>query len=448
MRLNTTVANDVKKFEIHNMGIMPTMKRQVLSNGMITSVSDEHSIWLYAKVPLTPVADARDSSRLMDAYKPLYTVLDEIAGTTPRSAIKRRSAAKNSYRKIHLLRIGVPKLWRADVEAPRDHRAGQRRLNTYLNSSLLGEVTKESILALGVELRGSMVAGGVKQWIDSFTYTLMEGGTTLSDYDHDLERLQAIFTRSSLTSLSGSDIAALDSWWNPGSNPDVPTLAHPNHMHVIRDSQTVRSVWRLEEDGVECDEWPDELQESCDGRSGHAAVYFGSVADIDLEFVRPVEPMANWLLPVMDAGALAVAIRGALEPTQLTREELRKNRRNYLNDQQEQMQNARMSRGEQEDKTATLESTEKVYAKGGASPTLVEASPLVAMDGKIRDLTMLDTAAEIQPMEHRQDKAWVEMMLASTIRANPNIQDMPIQNIATSGLQDASKSGDRYGILR
>src|SRR5699024_11136611 len=146
MRLNTTVANDVKKFEIHNMGIMPTMKRQVLSNGMITSVSDEHSIRLYAKVPLTTVTDARYSSRLMDANKPLYTVLDEIAGTTPRSAIKRRSAAKNSYRKIHLLRIGVPKLWRADVEAPRDHRAGQRRLNTYLNSSLLGEVTKESIL--------------------------------------------------------------------------------------------------------------------------------------------------------------------------------------------------------------------------------------------------------------------------------------------------------------
>src|SRR5699024_395873 len=125
-----------------------------------------------------------------------------------------------------------------------------------------------------------------------------------------------------------------------------------------------------------------------------------------------------------------------------------KNRRNYLNDQQEQMQNARMSRGEQEEKIATLESIEKVYAKGGGSPTLVESSVLLAMDGKIRDFSMLDTAAEIQPMEHRQDKAWVEMMLASTINANPNIQDMPIQNIATSGLQDASKSGDRHGILR
>src|SRR5690625_3749608 len=103
MRVSTTVANDVKKFDIHNMGIMPTMKRQVLSNGMITSVSDEHSIWLYSKVPLTPVADARDSSLLMEAYNTMYTSLDEIAGNTPRSDIKRSSAAKNSYRKIHLL---------------------------------------------------------------------------------------------------------------------------------------------------------------------------------------------------------------------------------------------------------------------------------------------------------------------------------------------------------
>src|SRR5699024_194920 len=180
--------------------------------------------------------------------------------------------------------------------------------------------------------------------------------------------------------------------------------------------------------------WPDELHESSDGRSGHAAVSFGSVSDIDLEFVKPVDPMANWLLPIMDAGALAVSIRGALEPTQLTREELRKNRRNYLNDQQEQMQNARMSRGEQEEKIATRESIEVVDGSGCGSPRRVESAALGAMDGKIRDFSMLDTAAEIQPMEHRQDKAWVEMMLASTIRANPNIQDMPIQNIATSGL--------------
>src|SRR5699024_7303763 len=100
MRVSTTVANDVKKFDIHNMGIMPTMKRRLMSHGIIICVFYELSIWLYAKVSLSAIAAARDSSCLMEAYKPLYTALDEIAGTTPRSAIKCRSAAKNSYRKI------------------------------------------------------------------------------------------------------------------------------------------------------------------------------------------------------------------------------------------------------------------------------------------------------------------------------------------------------------
>ncbi|GAA2031213.1 hypothetical protein GCM10009720_09340 [Yaniella flava] len=435
-------------FDLDSMGIMPTMKRQVMGNGMITSVSDEHSIWLYAKVPLVPVADARDTQRLLSAYMPLYDALSDIAKLTPRSAIKRRSASKNSYRRIHLLRTSVPKVWEADIDAPRQMRHGQQNLNRYLNSVMHGEITRESVLLLGVELAGSMTAGGLKNLLESFTYTLVEGGTPLSDYDHDLERLNRIFARAGLNQPSPADIAAADSWWNPGSNPDVPTLAHPEHMHVIRDSRTVRSIARLEEDGVDCEEWPDDLTRGMGTRAGQSMVSFGSVADIELEFIRPDDPRANWLIPLMDAGALATSIRGSLEPQQMTRAEIRRNRRNYLNDRAEQQQHGRMSRGEQEEKVARLQQIEDVYAGGHGSPTLVESSVLVAMDGKIRDFGAIETAAEIRPMEHRQDKSWVEMMIASTVKANPNIHDMPIQNIAASGIQDASRSGDRHGILR
>src|SRR5699024_5658862 len=156
-------------FDLDSMGTMPTMKRQVMSSGMITSASDEHSIWLYAKVPLVPVADARDTSRLPSAYMPLYEALDQIAGLTPRSAIKRRSASKNSYRRVHILRTNVPKLWQADVVAPREMRQGQQNLNRYLNSVMHGEITRDSVLLLGVELAGSMTAGGLKHLAESFT---------------------------------------------------------------------------------------------------------------------------------------------------------------------------------------------------------------------------------------------------------------------------------------
>lgn len=437
-----------RDFDLDSMGVMPTMKRQVMANGMITSASNEHSIWMFGKVPLQPVADARDRDRLISAYMPLYSALDQIAAMTPRSAIKMRSAAKNSYRRVHILRTSVPKLWTADVQAPAERRIGQQNLNRYLNSVMHGEITRESVLLLGVELVGSMTAGGFKHLIDSAAYTLLEGGTPLSDYDYDLERLNRIFARTGLSQPSPTEIAAADSWWNPGSNPDVPTLAHPEHMHVIRDSRTVRSIARLEEDGVDCEEWPDDLIQGMGTRAGQSIVSFGSVADIDLEFLQPDDPRSNWIIPLMDAGALAVSIRGSLEPAHMTRAEIRRNRRNYLNDRSEQQQHGRMSRGEQEEKVARLTQIENVYAGGHGSPTLVEGSVLVAMDGKIRDFGAIETPAEIRPMEHRQDKAWVEMMIASTLRANPNIHDMPIQNIAASGIQDRSKSGDRHGILR
>src|SRR5699024_9293210 len=153
-----------------------------------------------------------------------------------------------------------------------------------LNSVMHGEITRDSVLLLGVELAGSMTAGGLKHLAESFTYTLVEGGTPLSDYDHDLERLNRIFARAGLSQPTPGDIAAADSWWNPGSNPDVPTLAHPEHMHIIRDAKTVRAIARLEEDGIDCEEWPDDLIRGMGTRAGQSMVSFGSVADIELEF--------------------------------------------------------------------------------------------------------------------------------------------------------------------
>src|SRR5699024_9573723 len=163
-------------------------------------------------------------------------------------------------------------------------------------------------------------------------------------------------------------------------------------------------------------------------RAGPSLCSCGSVAGVDLLVLQPDDPRSNWIIPLMDAGALAVSIRGSREPAHRTRAEIRRNRRNYLNDRAEQQQHGRMSRGEQEEKVSRLQQVEDVYAGGHGSPTLVEASALVAMDGKVRDFGAIKTAAIIQPMEHRQDKSWVEMMIASTVRANPNIHDMPIQN--------------------
>lgn len=443
---NTTTSD----FDLNDMGVMPTMKRQVLGNGMILGL-EENSVWLYGKVPTAPVADARDSQRRLEAYRPLFETLDQIAADTPRAAVKRRSVAKNAYRKVHILRTNVPKTWHADVIAPRDRRLGQDTLNQWLNSSLPETTVKQSILTLGVQLVPSTISTGFKGALDSVTFTLLEGGTPLVDYDRDLEKMKRIFDRTGVDSLSGSEIASLDSWWNPGRNPDVVTLSHPDHLHVIRDKRTTRAIKKMEADGVDCEDWPDDIRESPDQNAGQAVVSFGSISDLQLNFTDPVQDpqLANWALPLLDAGAMAVSIRGAVEPAEITREELRRNKRGYQNDIQERVKNNKMEKQEQEEKVKVLGQVESVYANRRGTPTLISASGLVAFDGKVEDWdTVVRSAAELQAMEHRQSRAWAEMMICSMRTANPNLMDMPIQNLACSGINDVSKVGDKWGIVR
>lgn len=443
---NTTTTN----FDLNDMGVMPTMKRQVLGNGMVLGL-EQNSVWLYGKVPTAPVANARDAQQRLDAYGPLFQTLDQIAAETPRAALKRRSVTKNSYRNIHILRTNVPKTWHADTVAPRDRRQGQDTLNQWLNVSLPETTVKESVLALGVQLVPSTTSTGMKGALDSVVFTLLEGGTPLVDFERDLEKVKRIFDRTGLTALSGSEIASLDSWWNPGRNPDVVTLGHPDHLHVIRDKRTTRAIKKLEEDGVDCEDWPADIKESADQKAGQAVVSFGSISDVKLNFVDPVEDaeLANWALPLLNARALAISIRGAVEPAEITREELRRNKRNYKNDITERVKNNKMERQEQEEKVGVLGQVESVYANSRGTPTLISTSGLVAFDGKVDDWdTVVRSAADLQAMEHRQSKAWAEMMICSMRNANPNLMDMPIQNIACSGINDVSRIGDKHGIMR
>lgn len=443
---NTTTTN----FDLNDMGVMPTMKRQVLGNGMVLGL-EQNSVWLYGKVPTAPVANARDAQQRLDAYGPLFQTLDQIAAETPRAALKRRSVTKNSYRNIHILRTNVPKTWHADTVAPRDRRQGQDTLNQWLNVSLPETTVKEAVLALGVQLVPSTTSTGMKGALDSVVFTLLEGGTPLVDFERDLEKVKRIFDRTGLTALSGSEIASLDSWWNPGRNPDVVTLGHPDHLHVIRDKRTTRAIKKLEEDGVDCEDWPADIKESADQKAGQAVVSFGSISDVKLNFVDPVEDaeLANWALPLLNARALAISIRGAVEPAEITREELRRNKRNYKNDITERVKNNKMERQEQEEKVGVLGQVESVYANSRGTPTLISTSGLVAFDGKVEDWdTVVRSAADLQAMEHRQSKAWAEMMICSMRNANPNLMDMPIQNIACSGINDVSRIGDKHGIMR
>lgn len=422
------------------MEAMPTMKMQRLSNGMVLGV-EKDSVWVYFKVPTGPVADAKDTAQLDTAYKPMFTMFNEIAKATPPGAIKKRSVSKSAYRNVHLLRINVPSRWKAnDTFAPADRRHAQERLNKFLYDQYPPKIVSDSILCFGVKLDAKTTGSGLRQAWDSILFTLVEGGIPLIDYLADLDKVKGMAARAGLTELSDKEIRKLDAWWNSGDNPDVVTLTHPDHMHLFRDHRSVRAA---ENAGPsECEDWPEDMP-------GHRIISFGALEDLEVEFESAYQPAANWLLPALQSGALAVSVRGQIEPQKLTREAIRSNRRQYLSDIQERQQQNKLSRAEEQERFQELTAVEGEYGAGGGTPTLMNASVLAAFDGQVEDFEVIDRGlASWLCMEFRQDKAWAEMMMASVRKANPYLLDMPVQNIAASGINSVSKVGDRYGVLR
>ncbi|WP_344803610.1 hypothetical protein, partial [Microlunatus ginsengisoli] len=168
------------------------------------------------------------------------------------------------------------------------------------------------------------------------------------------------------------------------------------------------------------------------------------------DFDAPTSPSALWVSELLESDAVAVSIRGLVEPAKITRDELRRQRRRFITDIQERHKQGKMSRAEQDEMLANLTVIEDHYAKGGANPTLVDASVLVAFAG-IKDLDRLNTAdrqlAKLAPMTLTQPGAMAETWLCSTISANPKLHDLPIQTIAASGITSLSFVGDRDGAL-
>lgn len=409
----------------------PTTLRSRLRDGRLLGV--DGSAWVYYSVPMAPVVDAKSPYDGLAAAEPLLAVYEELAAMTPWS-ISRRSVAKSNYRETHALLVNVPKFFEPDRSHP---------LAEYLRRNFGKVPTDRRVLLFGVKLKARVGgSGGIRAAIESVAETLVAGGTPLSDYDADTQKVIAAMERAGLIPASSEEIRLANAWWNHGDYPDTPMLNHADHLHFFTDTESVNLADRLGSD--DCDSWGER------GIAGQHAVSFASVQDLDLPFIETSSQMASWVADLVGLGALVVSVRGNVEPASITRDELRRQRKRYIDDINERAQSGKMERSEQQDMLATLEQVESMYAGGGASPTLAGASIVVGFDGQIGDIQQLVPAwvpAKLSLMAYRQTGAMAETMLCSNLRANPNLHDLPTQVIACSGIPSLNLVGDREGAV-
>ncbi len=410
----------------------PTTMRSNLGDGRLIGVSPNSrdgigSVWLYKKVPLGPMLDARDDAELERSAAPLAAAFEALgrAATT----VGGRRLAEASYREFHLLTINVPKHFRPPADHP---------LHEILLESFGERTVEQRLVLLGVRLVPAVdMSSGIAAAVQGFLESLTSAGVPLVEFTKDFHRLDAELGRAGLVTARDSDIRLANCWWNLGRYPDTPMMAHHNHLHLFG---TVDAAVRATRSAPEnCADWgvdtvPDEW-----------AVTMASVTDFEVEGLSTLDRGARWASRLLDIGALTVSMRGKVEPAKVTRGVIRRNKELYERDIHERFAAGKSGRGEQESRLAELSGVEDLYATGGAPPTVKDLSTIVGFDGSVpdlRDIAPADLPLVLAPMSDLQTVALAETQLCSPARGNPTLHDVPAHLLTYSGVTSLSVVGD------
>ncbi|MHB1974102.1 MAG: ATP-binding protein [Acidimicrobiales bacterium] len=420
--------------------IFPTTVRKRLPGGRI--VGTDNSVWCYRSMPMAPVVDAASPAEGLAAAQPMIALCEQLAGETRVRTPANRRMNKGAYREIHVLLVNIPANFVPPSDSP---------ISSFLAGRFSSSRVYRRVLLVGVRLRPRVSEGGVfsrkgiSQAIDSVAETVRYGGAPISDFDEDYATIDRVMTAAGMQVPSVEQIQVANSWWNSGRSPEAPLLVHADHLHVFANTSAAMAAVRLTQEGdTECITWP--------AMANHHTLAFGCLYELDLRYVPAESPLAHWVPALLGEGAAAISIRGKVEPPKVTREELRRRRKQYRDDINERLGQGKMERAEQEEIYADLDAVESIYATDGP-PTLVDCGVQVAFAGHDEQFGYAlenvgrSTGLTVLNMVGRQESALAGCWLASPVRATPHLHDFPVQTIAASGLPSLSVVGDRDGAL-
>lgn len=406
----------------------PTTMRSRLLDGRLIGVHGA-GVWLYKRVPMAPVRDAKTLDKQLEAAAPLMGAFEAVAEATSLRGTNIRSMTKSNYRHVHLLALNVPQWFSPHPAHPC---AGQLRAD-------YGDVAVDNrLLLFGVRLRDHIVGkNGLRGAVDSMMETLLTGEVPIADFDEDFARMDAALTRAGLLATRPGDVSLANAWFNYGLSSD-PMMAPDVDSLTVFSSPTAAQYARTHLADAPRNEWPD--------LDGSHTLTMAALQDLDLEYVPSDAYRAMWGLQLLDAGAAAVSVRGMVEPQKVTRREVESQQKRYQADLAERVANNQLNKAEQEEMLGELASISALYGSGSAPPTLVDATVTVAFGQQVASLEDLmgpSSPIVLTPMTNRQPAALAETWVCSNIRANPHLQDIPASTIAYSGLASLSKVGDQ-----
>lgn len=423
--------------------IPPTEWRRILPKGILRGTS-QGNVWLWRRLPSAVLGDAMTTDHLVARLKPLEEALEELAGLSV-TRMGRRDISLNGMREVHVLSLRIPSAFRATGP-----------LGPLQEVWYRDETTFEKAVFVGVRLlddsrRGSKdgltLAERAEDAADNFL-AFMDDEITMDEFAADERVVSDALARANLSVPTAAEIELLCAWFNPSRQADVPVVEHLDHLHVFAEPDDLRLAVR---DGLaDCNAWTD---------NGAHAITFAAVQKFEFARRFVTDPTAHWVERLHERGALAISVRGLLEPAAVTRNVLRAKKKSVIGELNEAAAANKLERGERERQLDLLSEAEDELSSPASPATLTATSVTVAFNGRPAsrsndgvDLASLSNDPSLGGMKFahltaRQLLAFRDAQPTSTARANPHLQDLPTTFVAAAGFGALAKVGDDQGAL-
>lgn len=430
-------------------------------NGVLRSGADA-SAWLYGVIPWAgPLTDGVKARDLVADSDLLGSFFDGLAGLVSYGALRYRSLLRGQYREFHLFTGSFPVAWKP-ARAMRGSDLGSWMAGAYPSA-----LTQRQFAVIGVRLfsgghgrRGRRHDTWLNRAMDSLdrtVYAFANGIEPDEAFDEDAATISRIMLDSGIMPMSQMDGGArislvdqLKTWWVARSDsPALPILPEPEHLHFFADIKSAMYAQRLYERGDDCATWQI-------AGSMPATIFFASESGFDHMPVDSADAM--WIGNLLatnrsgGAGALAVSVRGRVEPSKVTGAELENHQSAVIEEEEQRMAKGRRVHGDMERFKNRVTEAVGEYQRQDMPPTLVDLSVAVCAAGDEKQagealarVPVIDFKAPVTEAE--QLRAFQSMMPCSAVRMTPYEVQWTSTAVSASGVASFAQAGDRQGAI-
>lgn len=414
----------------------------------------EGEAWVYWVMPdHPPMYDAPDARARTRAATPLARILVELGRLVPTTGMTYRKLVRRFYRDIHVLAISTPIAFTAS-----------RTLDPATRGRLMMDhkqrTVRDRITLIGVRLvSGGRIPG--RNWLlgqlEDMGYTAAYGMEASSSYMMDAHRIERILASAGCRPPTDLEWERAKAWWQTSRQPNpMPALVEAGHIHTFPSWRAAEAAEQYKKTGVPCSTW---MQQ--DSMRHSFPMSFVALGPLPFEGRDELsDPDAMWaarLLADRRAGgdsALAVSLRGAVEPGRLTAKQMRRDEEKLLNAVNRRMEDGAMGGADKVKDESHLDQLSGLYETDGkAPPTLVDASCLACLpqlldeegDGQVTGLTY-PGIVKFNPQ--RQEAAFQAMQVGSSVDYDPSPVVWPAPIVTYAGFNGCATAGEDSGQAR